>query len=404
MNRLLSHVLGEAALTVECASPEGFINLCAESGVRFRDMRRISATDVTLITDRAGLRKISELERTNGFRVRRTKRAGLIYLPHRFRKRWPLLGLAAVCVLLVWISTLFVWEITVSGNNELSDYEILSELKLLGLDTGTFRGNVDSERLAVDMLIALPRLQWFAVNVRGSRAEVLVRERTEAPIVYDMDEPVMVYAARAGVVTKAIVLSGTACCRKGDAVAAGDILVSGVMESETAKTRFVRALADIYAVTEHDLTAKTPLVVSEKIKTGASRTRFSVKIGKSRINLYLNTRIIWSNYVKMDNERDLALPTGAVLPISLRQTVIEECVLREKTLGLEEAKLRLERELMKQLLETVRGSILETEIEYEVSDGVMTAHLHASCEELISAERPFSASEYSMEMGSDTDG
>ena len=404
MNRLLSFLTGSARVRLECASPEAFLNLCAEQGIRFRAARRVSETEVSLTTDRAGLKALRTISSAGGFTIVRVRTEGLSFLPRRLRNRWLPVAFAALCLVMLWLSSLYIWDLTVSGNDRLSEYEILAVLREHGVDVGTFRGSVDSERLAVEMLTALPQLKWFAINVHGTRAEVLVRERTEKPMVYDMDEPMMVYATRTGVVTRAVVLSGTALCSEGDVVVEGDILVTGVMESETANTRFVRALAEVYAVTEHDLTATTPLITAERIKTGAQSTRWSVEIGKISMKFYLNTRILWPKYVKIDNERDLALPTGGALPLSLRKTTIEEYILREKTLTEDEAKRRLEQELMTQLSRSICGSILETGIEYRVSGGMMTAHLHATCEELISAERPFSATEYSTGLETDTDG
>ena len=74
----------------------------------------------------------------------------------------------------------------------------------------------------------------------------------------------------------------------GDAVVAGETLVSGEMPSEVGDTRYVRASAEIRARTWYEMSASAPLEYSG-LEQSDSRTRWALVIGDKRINFYLGS-------------------------------------------------------------------------------------------------------------------
>ena len=79
------------------------------------------------------------------------------------------------------------------------------------------------------MILRLPQLRWLTVNVRGSCAEVIVREKDPLPDITPDDTPVSIYAAATGVILHMDVYAGEARVAPGAAVEPGDVLVSGAV-------------------------------------------------------------------------------------------------------------------------------------------------------------------------------
>lgn len=298
MERMINWFRGRVRLRVVTAAPERFLNMCAERGIAFSDVRVITPTELELCVSPRGSAALSSL-RGRGFEITSLSGAGAPYTAKKLRRRCALLLGVLLAAAAVWSSSLFIWDISVEGNETVHDWEILNALDALGVRPGAFGPSIDSERLSNEMLLRLHGLSWFAINVSGSRASVLVRERVMPPEITKPDEPSMVYAAKGGVITGMSVLDGTAVHRVGDTVSVGDVLVSGFTESVSGAVRLGRAAAEVRARTWYELTAEMPVRGYAKTYTGGKRTKTAVILGGRRINLYLNSGIVQGSYDKI---------------------------------------------------------------------------------------------------------
>ncbi len=128
-----------------------------------------------------------------------TEERGLFKIARSLKKRLWLIIPMAMLLMAVWAASMFVWEINVYGNEEVSLLEDTkcSEVPRSGnRHLWPERGIV--ETLANEILLDIPELSWFAININGSRAQVLVRERVEAPEVIDRKDPRRYMPEKAG--------------------------------------------------------------------------------------------------------------------------------------------------------------------------------------------------------------
>lgn len=65
---------------------------------------------------------------------------------------------------------------------------------------GTYWPGLSNDLVRNDMILRLPQLRWLTVNVRGSCAEVIVREKDPLPDITPDDTPVSIYASATGVI------------------------------------------------------------------------------------------------------------------------------------------------------------------------------------------------------------
>lgn len=231
MKKAVNYLRGSVRVQVQCPYPERLVNICASNNIEFWDLRRISPVSVQISMHIGGYRLLSSIATKAGFDISEVRKAGVPFFLWRLRKRYVLLAGMLLMFLTVWTLSLFVWEIDVQGNKAVPSQEILAALRDLGIGIGTFGPAVSSEAISNDMLLRFPGLSWIAVNVSGSHAEVLVRERVPKPAILDKNAPVMVYAVKSGIITKMSALEGKDAVKPGDTVQAGDILVTGIMDS-----------------------------------------------------------------------------------------------------------------------------------------------------------------------------
>jgi similar to stage IV sporulation protein len=285
-------------------------------------------------------------------------------------------------------SSLFVWEIDVYGNEGTPARAILGALRELGFGYGTFVPSVVSEELSDKIILELPQLQWFAVNIRGSHADVLVRERVDRPELTDARAAEAVCASKGGLIVKMSVLAGEPARSVGDTVTAGDVLVSGATRGGTTS-----ASAEVWARTWYELTARLPDMYVKRYTGNVKYRRYAV-FGGGKIKLSVNSGISWANYDKIITERKLRLPLGGVLPITVVTERYEEYTLPRAADMAADAEETLRRALMSRLDGLVGdGEIRAAVFETSEADGVSVMTLRAECVEQIAVRRPMAAPE-----------
>ena len=382
--RILSLARGIVRVEVECKYPERFINLCAANGLEFWGVSVDENGTVGLFLRERGYKRLAELSSKHGFTVRHVSKTGAPSMWRRVRKRYILIAGVILALILTRMLSLFVWDISVYGNESVPVAEILRTLNRHGFKYGTFTPSVRSEELADKMLLDIPELSWFAVNLSGSRAEVMVRERIPTPKIINVKTPAVVIAAKSGVITKIIVLEGTPLVKVGDTVEKGARLISGILDSRSNGVRAVHALAEIEARTWYDFSAQMPLETIVKDYTGEEKQKHSLIVLQNRINFALNSGISWANYDKITSEKPLTLPGGIILPIKLvTETYTQYTPIvsaRQRT----DAELVLKASLEARLMSAIGdGSVTAASWESAEKDGVLTVTLHAECLEQI---------------------
>ena len=132
MEKILAFFLGLASVRVQCACPEEVLNACAGTGIVLRKVQ-LSEDGLTLCVRRRDLAALRCVCTGLGARISAVRVYGVLPFAERIRKRYVLLAGAVICILAVWLSSLFIWQITVSGNTGVRTGEILSQLEELGV-------------------------------------------------------------------------------------------------------------------------------------------------------------------------------------------------------------------------------------------------------------------------------
>lgn len=372
-------------LEAEGPEPEALLTLCAEQGIRLREARRNGDFSVTFVVRHKALAVVETLAERCGCTLRQIEARGMVPLVRRVRKRWILMIGTMLCAgLLLW-SSFYVWEIAVTGNETVSTGKILRALDDCGVSVGSRWLDYSSDLIRSRVLLELPELSWLTVNVSGSRAEVIVRERKEKPELADEITPSNVVAEKDGIVTELRIYSGEPAVSIGQAVKKGDVLVRGTIESIAGETRMVHADADITAQTWYELTAQLPTKQTEKRYTGKKMTRYAVILGTERINFYRNSGNPDGSCDKLTIETRLAIDGVFTLPLSLIREVHTDYETVSGGPDADSIRQSLETVLLQQLTQRLGENAAVQSTEYELAErgNMITMTLRALCTEQI---------------------
>ena len=290
-----------------------------------------------------------------GHQLRIMKRMGLSHPIGRWLRHPLLLGITAMLLLLTICLPTRVLFVRVNGNIHISANKILEQAEACGITWGANRGDVRSERVKNALLEAMPELQWVGVNTTGCVATVSVRERSRLNEEEHSPASVIV-ASRDGIVRTCTVHQGTALCAPGQAVRAGEILISGLTDCSLA-ILVTGAEGEVFAETSRSLMVTTPENALHRRSEGASKQKISLLIGKKRINFYNDSGILDSSCVKMYSEYYITLPGGFRLPLGIAVETVTPCVTEETAVCGSDLPVRYARAYL--LEHMVAGQILE---------------------------------------------
>jgi sporulation protein YqfD len=206
--------------------------------------------------------------------------------------------------------------IQVQGNVKLSDDFIIAKAQQCGISFGAERKEIRSENIKNTLLATIPDLQWVGVNTSGCVAIISVLERNDEKKNSVDSDICSIIADRDGVIKKCTVVSGNPLCKPGQAVKAGQTLVSGYMDTGLF-IRAVEAEAEISALTNRELWVIALDNAALRDSFIREENKFSMIIGKKLINFFKDSGILDSTCVKINKIYPLVLPGGFILPISV---------------------------------------------------------------------------------------
>lgn len=393
MQNGINFLLGSVRVQVTGAFPERFLNLCAQEGVGFWDMEQPDENTLYICLTARKLKRAEQLAQRGGCRLQVQRRVGLPFFLSRFRHRYALLIglLASVCV--VSVLSRFILTIDVEGNVNVPTGVILEELKRLGVRPGAYGPGIDENHVCNAALINLSELSWLSINLHGTRAQVMVRERSPKPELVDESVPAHVVADASGIILHQEITAGQAVFQEGDTVVEGEILVSGIVDLPEPLyspidlgTLTVHAAGRIYARTWRTLSASIPLMADKKEYTGEEKNLWSLTVMGNRVQISKNGGISGSRYDKIKNNYTLTLPGGRELPLTLTKETLRGYDVSAVEINMQAGEDLLREQLEKRLEELMQekeGTVLRTQFTAVRRDGLLTVTMLAECTEQI---------------------
>ena len=385
----INRAQGQVWLRVQAPFPERILNLCGARGWVFWDVTWETDTTFTCRMSRRDFRALRTASSSLDCQLEIVRQEGAPYFLRRFRRRYVLLAGLTLCLLAVLCGSFFIWDFQVEGNETVPEERILRALERNGVGIGTFTFSVDPENLRNHILLEIPELSWLTVNVSGCRAVVQVRERVLPPERVDQRTPSNVVARCAGLVLEVRGLGGVNCVLPGASVEAGQLLISGVEDTDTVGARILAGRGSVTARTWHTLTTPIPLTQRRCVETGRKKTGWSVIFGTHRVKFFGNSSIQGREYDKIITRHPCAV-LGLRLPITLVCETYRFYETEETTVDEAAAKQQGETVLTDQLHRQVDpyGTVTSTLCTAKRRGDVLWVTLSAECREEIGQTAP----------------
>lgn len=313
-------------------------------------------------------------------------------LPAYFSRYKGRLGMWIGIALSIFIISYFsglIWEIRISGNTYVSDYEILNTLKICGLYEG---GKIDKEMLDEmynDFLIKEPRISWLSVNYDGTVGRVEVKETKITPPRIDRNGNINVVAKCDAVVERVDVFDGMSETQKGDTVTKGQLLISPFTQSRKTGTFMRAARGNVWGKTQRKYQVYINKTHNELIEKSVLNNKTIIILGnRIPINKRENSK---SDYFEISYSSLRYLLFGLYpMPFMIENETIKAYDSIKTNLPIESARALANDEILRRTtIDITNGKIYERDLEETENDDCYIFTYTLSCYENISEYEEF---------------
>lgn len=383
---------GWASVRVSGAAPERFLSALAERGIPFWHAAPPEDFILEAKIPARWAKWVKPVAESLGCEGEVLSVGGLPFLLRRSGRRKLLIAGFVLSLGLLTVSRLFIWNIGISGCETLTEREVREALAECGVDIGRTWLGLDQDALRNSMILRLPEIRWMTVSIRGSHAEVILREARQGGEPEPVEEQGKIVAEKAGLVTEVYDLRGTAVIEKNQVALPGETLIGGYTTGRFGVQGATRAIGEVWARTWYERTAAAAVTVDMTVH-GRETARFSLILGKIRINFYKGSSICPADCDKIIYVYPFAVENVFELPIALEKTVFSPYT--RENIQAEELRAELERQLMEELLEDIGedGEILSSAFTASEQNGVLYVTLRAECREEIGCTEPLTEAE-----------
>ena len=253
-----------------------FVNLCRNNGIELRHLvRRENAIQMEI--DAKNFKKLRPLVRKTHVKIHILNRHGPAFFFYRHNRRWWFLLGMTVFAGMIYILSLFVWQIDIDGNRKYTDALILQALAQMDVKTGCRKSEIDLPEIEEELRIMYNEITWVSASIAGTKLQIELREgdlkisgssgggqtgnvkrvenRENNPKTQngesETDLPANLVADEDAIITNLVVRRGTVAVRYGDEVKKGDVLIEGKVyiynEDETLKkVDYLTAEGDVF--------------------------------------------------------------------------------------------------------------------------------------------------------------
>lgn len=366
MQRIIHGLFGHLLLRIEGAEALNAINRLNKEEIPFWGLKKDDGA-LFIKCSVFSAKKVFRTLNDCNVKYRTEEEKGLPFLFNRYRKRVGLLAGVVLSLVLIYASSLFLWDIRLSCNGEHDENKAINSLYKLGVREGVTLSSIDVHRAELSFLIENPEYSDIAINIEGTVACVELRMRESLPPTPDREGIYDIVACRDGIIHSVTATNGEPAVKKGDTVRKGDVLINGVITGKYGASYALHAEGEVLATVYRDFSVVIPLNTTEKQYTGNTESKTSVKILGMTFDFFLNEL---SPYEKSDAEASkekLKLFNSVILPITVEKIRYKEYEIKSLSITEDEGLKRAENALKAWMERNIKGEVISVKAEHDLN-------------------------------------
>ncbi len=313
---LIYYIFGYVNIVVEGFFIERFINTCISKQILFWNTKRPKSTVLSANIGVSNFKNVVKIAKKCNCKIKINNKNGLPFLLNKYRKRKVFAGTLIFIILVIIAVSNFIWNIQISGVDEVKQKEILEFIQNEGVQIGKYKNKIDLQYLINKIRIEREDIAWIGMEIKGTNLIIEVVEADKKPEIIDENEYCNIVATKDGIVSKVKAQNGTPLVKEGDTVKKGDILIQGLIEGKYTENRYVHSEGEVIAKVWYSEKEKIYYNQNYENQTGNKEKKYSLNINNFKINFF-KTLSNFENYDTIRTVKKLKITSNFYLPIEI---------------------------------------------------------------------------------------
>ncbi len=384
---ILSYFKGYVEIFATGYFLERFLNLCLAEDIFLWDLNRLSESELTAKISISAFKNLRKSARKTRTKISIKKKHGLPFFLYRHRARRGVVTGIIVFLAILWYFSTHLMGITID-NTAVPKEKIYSALSSYGIEIGMPVKNINTKILKNQLMTSIEDFGWVGVNLKGSRLYISASDREKAKSTLSLDLPCNLIASKDGVVRLMEIRDGQTMVLVNTPVSRGDLLVSGVIDSNSVGMRYTHSYGEVWADTMYQEEIEIPLEYTQKVMTKRSKKKYTFKTMNFSLRLYLKENSPYKTFITHESEKEFALPLKIFPSVFIHKIEFFEQKTQKMTRTVNEAvalgKLHLCHQINSQLSE---GAVIEDiSVSREINGNMVLVKLTCQARENIATE------------------
>lgn len=292
------------------------------------------------------------------------ERRGLPYFIERNKKHFGFFVGLLLAVMCVYIMSLYIWNVEVTGNSYYTEETINQFLNDIGSGCGARKGKLVPSQIEEEMRIRYPFVSWVSVQIVGTKLLIAMEEGV-LPKEDEKETGGDITAVSDGTVVSIMTRKGTALVHAGDEVKSGDVLIRGnvdIIGDDQSVTQTIDTGADGDIVLRINYPVSQTFLRDYKLKVYTGSTTKSVSIQVfNRIFDFGKDGDSFENSDVISTSRQFRLTENFYLPFLMTESIRQEYVWTNAVYDDAQIQAQMERYMAAVIenIERLNGKIIE---------------------------------------------
>ncbi len=348
INKIESYISGYLRINIEGYYIERFINICRKENIPVWSIKKEQDIRLTFSIKIKDFKKVCKIAKTTKCKLKIKKKKGFPFLLNRYRKRKIFAIFLIIVIILIGMSSNYVWNIEIVEENGNNLENIMQNLNQSGLGVGKRKSEINTKEVINKVRLERNDIAWMGIELKGTNAIVKIVKSKEKPEIINENEYCSIVANKPGIITKISAQDGTANVKVGDTINEGETLINGWVEGKYTGIRYVHAKGEIQAKVWYTKHKFIEYNTTEKRETGNQEEKYAIKFNNFKINLGKGVSK-FEIYDTIETENKFKIFSDFYLPISIVKTTNKEIENVQKRYNKEEAKMLGIKELEEEL-------------------------------------------------------
>ena len=178
---LFNYLIGFVNITVEGFFVERFINNCINNKIVLWNIKRKNSTLITTNVSIRDFTNIRHMAKKTKCKLKINSKKGLPFIIHKYRKRRLLLILLIPVLLIILISSMYIWNIEITGSEDINKNELISQLKEEGVYSGNKKSKINVKKVIDNIRLKRSDISWMSIDMKGTNIIINVVKAEPKP-------------------------------------------------------------------------------------------------------------------------------------------------------------------------------------------------------------------------------